>query len=118
MKRIAILLFAIITISACTRDTQVNLSNQDWFLIEIIRQSDGNCNRPLITFLDRQQEAYQIIANSNGIYSQYVALGLPKVNYPVGTTMYVSIRQPKANEAIACITFGPSYSHVYIDNIK
>jgi hypothetical protein len=112
MKRILILMIASITLYACKKRVQ---ENTDWFQIEITAQKDIDCGAPNITFLTRQQEAFQIIGDSKG---QYVALGLPKVNYPVGTKMYVTIHRPSANEIVFCTAFGPSWAQVFIDKIK
>ena len=90
-------------------------ANTDWFQIEVVDPSNIDCGVPLIIFLDRQQEAYQIIGNNWG---RYLALGLPKVYYPVGTRMYVAIRRPIANDAIICTAFGPTFPAVTIENIK
>ena len=115
MKRIAILLIAIIAISACTSNAQDNQVNQEWFFIEIFAQQFFDCRMPGIIFLDRQQEAYQVIGNSFG---KYIATGLPKVNSLVGTTMYVSSRRPDVNEILVCANMGPSLAQVHIDSIK
>ena len=112
MKTVVIIFISFIIISACKKKAQ---ENTDWFQIEIVAQSNIDCGVPEIIFLDRQQEAYQIIGDSRG---RYLALGLPKVYYPVGTRMYVAIRRPTANDAIVCTNLGPSYPSVTIENIK
>lgn len=89
--------------------------NVDWFQIEIKNQRNIDCSFPEIMFITHQQEAYRIIGNNLGTY---VALGLPKVNYPVGTTLFVKMRKPGSNEMVACTTLGTGWSQVYITGIK
>jgi len=113
MRAIVIILLSLIIISACKK--QPVRENTDWFQIEVVAPSNLDCGVPEIIFLDRQQEAYQIIGDSWG---RYLALGLPKVYYPVGTRMYVAIHRPTANEAMICTTRGPSFPGVTIENIK
>jgi len=113
MKTTVIILLSLIIISACKKKEEQE--NTDWFQIEIVAQRNIDCRVPEITFLSRQQEAYQIIGDSRG---RYVALGLPKVNYLLGTKMYVSIHRPTLNEAVVCTTLGPSWSQVFIESIK
>jgi hypothetical protein len=112
MKKIFIILIVSVSICACKKNTQ---DNGDWFQIEIAVQKDNDCGLPDIIFLSRQTEAYQVIGDNRGMY---VALGLPKVNYPVGTKMYVSIRQPSANEIVACTAMGPLWTQVFIKEVK
>ena len=112
MKKLFIILIASITICACKKRVQ---DNADWFQIEITAQKDNDCGAPDIIFLTRQQEAFQIIGDDKG---RYVALGLPKVNYPVGTKMYVAIHRPTASETVVCTAMGPSWAQVFIDKIK
>jgi hypothetical protein len=109
-----IILISLFALSACKKNQQD--SQQDsWFHIEVRSPVNFDCRVPEIIFLDRQQEAYQIIGNSRGIY---VASGLPKVLYPVGTRMYVSIQRPAADQVLVCTTMGPSYSQVHIASVK
>jgi hypothetical protein len=106
---IIILLF-LFAISGCKK------AQQDiWFHIEIKSSSNFDCKVPEIFFLDRQQEAYQIIGDSRGVY---VASGLPKVLYPVGTRMFVSIQRPGNSQSLVCTTQGPSLAQVLIIAIK
>lgn len=113
MKTIVTILVSVIIISACKKEKVQE--NTDWFQIEIVASSNIDCDVPEIIFLSRQQEAYQVIGNSSG---RYVALGLPKVLYPVGTKMDVAIHRPTGNEAIVCANFGPSLPGVFIEKIK
>jgi hypothetical protein len=113
MKTIVTILISFIIISACKKEKTPEIT--DWFQIEIVASNNIDCGVPEIIFLSRQQEAYQVIGNSWG---RYLAIGLPKVLYPVGTRMYVAIHRPTANDAIVCTTFGPSFPGVAIENIK
>ena len=106
------LLMLLTFIVACKKNEE---AKTNWFEIEIVAQSNIDCGVPEIIFLNRQQEAYEIIGDSSG---RYVALGLPEVNYPVGTKMYVFIHRPTVNESIFCTTLGPSWSQVFIESIK
>jgi hypothetical protein len=109
-----IILILLFTLSACKKNQQD--SQQDsWFHIEIKSPDNMDCRVPEIIFLDRQQEAYQIIGNSRGVY---VASGLPKVLYTVGDRMYVLIQRPATNQLLVCTTQGPSYPQVHITSVK
>lgn len=105
-----IAIIVLFTLSGCKKNQQDN-----WFYIEIKSPVNFDCGVPEIIFLDRQQEAYQIIGDSRGLY---VASGLPKVLYPAGTRMYVSIKRPVNNEIIACTTMGPGFPQVLVTAVK
>ena len=107
-----IILIFLFALSGCKKNKQ-----DSWFHIEIKSSSNFDCKVPEIFFLDRQQEAYQIIGDSRGVY---LASGLPKVLYPVGTRMYVLIERPDASQQLVCTTMGPmpTWSQVLIKSLK
>ena len=113
MRKTLLFLITFIAFLACKKTES---TTTDWFEIEIVNQKNIDCFNPEIIFLTRQQEAYQILGNS--LNNRYVALGLPKVLYPVGTKLYVSIHSPTSTEMTPCTLFGPTYAQVYIDDIK
>ena len=113
-KNILIILFFGFLLAGCKKDKQTNAGG-DWFLIEVRNTSNLDCRVPEIIFLNRQQEAYQIIGDSKGVY---IATGLPKVLYPAGTQLYVSIQKPVMSDMIICTTMGPSYPQVQIKAVK
>ena len=113
MRAILFLLASFFIVTSCKKKNEKPID--DWFQIEIVSSRNFDCDAPDIIFLDRQQDAYQIIGDSRG---RYIALGLPDVIYPVGTKLYVSIRRPVANEGILCTHMGPSWSGVVIERIK
>ncbi len=111
-----ITLISLFILSACKKSPQ-DSQGDNWFNIEIRTSANFDCKVPEIIFLDRQQEAYQIIGDSRGIY---LAFGLPKVLYPVGTRLYVSIERPAASQQLVCTTMGPGaiWSQVLIKSVK
>jgi uncharacterized lipoprotein len=109
-----IILIFFFALSACKKNQQ-DRQQDSWFQIEIKSPANFDCRVPEIIFLDRQQEAYQIIGDSGGVY---VASGLPKVLYPVGTRMYVLIQRPDNDQWLVCTTQGPSYPQVHITSVK
>ena len=88
---------------------------EKWFLIEVKASANLDCGIPEIVFIDRKEEAYQIIGDNRGVY---VASGLPKVLYPAGTRMYVTIQKPDAAQVVICTTMGPSWNQVQINSVK
>jgi hypothetical protein len=100
----------IIGFSSCKKAPE-----EKWFLIEVKASANVDCGIPEIVFIDRKEEAYQIIGDNRGIY---VASGLPKVLYAAGTRMYVTIQKPDAGQAVICTTMGPSWNQVQINSVK
>ena len=113
-KNLLIILIFVFSPGGCKKDKKTDAGG-DWFLIEVRNTSNFDCRVPEIIFLNRQQEAYQVIGDSRGVY---IATGLPKVLYPAGTKMYVSIQKPTSSDVIACTTMGPSFPQVHITAIK
>lgn len=114
MRRIFIYLIFVVALNSCKKDKNTNVKD-DWFYIEVRSSANLDCGVPEIIFLDRQQEAYQIIGDSKGVYN---ATGLPKVFYPPGTRMYVSIQKPTNSQLLMCTAMGPSYPQVFINSVK
>jgi hypothetical protein len=115
MKLLLICLLVIV-INACNKPQQQTTNGpSDWFEIEIKETINTDCQLPSIGFETRRQEAYTILGDSRGTY---IALGLPKVLYSVGTKLKVRFRKPTASEDIACTAFGPAWSHVLITEMQ
>jgi len=114
IKSLLLILFFATALSGCKKQTNAE-SGGNWFYVEVRSSSNLDCRVPEIIFLDRQHEAYQIIGDNAGVYN---ATGLPKVLYPVGTRMYVSIQKPNNSQLLACTARGPYFPQVYINEIK
>lgn len=113
LRQLTICLIAFFAFISCKKNNSQPAA--DWFLIEIKTPVNADCSVPEIIFIDRKDEAYRIIGNSQGVY---VASGLPKVLFSVGARMYVTIQKPDATQLMACTTMGPSYPQVHINTIK
>lgn len=105
------LLLSVLFIS-CRRNGTVNA---EWFEIEIKSPQNIDCNQPEIVFITNRDAAYLLLGNDRGTY---IALGLPKVNYPAGTRLQVKIRKPLASEEVVCLTLGPGWAQVMITELK
>jgi hypothetical protein len=113
MKHVLFWTVLLLSLSCSRRATDVD--NSGWFQIEIKNQRNIDCGLPEIIFLTNQMEAYAIIGNDLGTY---IAQGLPKVNYSIGTKLWVKIRKPQGDELIACTTLGPGWAHVFISETQ
>ena len=113
-KSFLIIILLAAGLNGCKKDKNTDPAG-DWFLIEVRSPSNLDCKVPEIIFLNRQQEAYQVIGNNSGYY---IASGLPKVLYAVGTKMYVTIQKPADGQLLMCTTMGPSFPQVHINAVK
>ncbi len=111
MRKNIIYIFLVFFLGSCSR----NQVDNDYFLIEIRNSQNLSCYLPEVTFLTRQQEAYQILGANSSIF---IASNLPKVNYAIGTKLNVKIHKPDINETAICNTLGTVPPQVVIDQVK
>jgi hypothetical protein len=114
--KLFILIFTFFALSSCKKKEQNHpQQNNNWFLIEIKSPSNFDCKIPEIIFLERKQEACNIIGYNS---VAFVAAGLPKRVYTTGEKMYVTIQKPDSTNGTFCTTAGIWYPQVIITSLK
>ncbi len=109
--RILFLLLVYVTLSCNKKNDGLS----EWISAEVVQTSDINCSRTVLNFEEDSVAIRQITGEAPLIY---VVKEFPGQFNITGNQVRVRVRKIKPDEGFACLTLGPSYPAIVVQEVQ
>lgn len=92
-----------------------NSDGGEWLRAEVVQTSDINCSRTILNFNQDSIAVRQITGESSLVY---VVKEFPAQFNILGNQVRVRVRKIKPAEGFACLTLGPSYPAIVVQEVQ
>ncbi len=107
-------LFLALTFLVISCDKE-NSDTGEWLQAEVVLTSDINCSRTVLNFEQDSVAVRQITSETSLVY---VAKEFPGQFNITGNKVRVRVRKIKPSEGFACLTIGPSYPAIVVQDVQ
>lgn len=109
--KVLMVLLGVILIS-CNKE---NSGGGEWLRAEVVQTSDINCSRTVLSF-EQDSVAVRKITGETSLV--YVAKEFPGQFNITGNQVRVRVRKIKPAEGFACLTLGPNYPAILVQEVR